>query len=149
MTRKAATKTQALPPETNAAGRAALRALVDARWEGNAAAAARELGVTKQTVNDYLNGNVGGGGRLASLVMKIEPLVGLAMLGSDVPALRSAPWVAEVASGLIGTGASNEAVGWAIIQALQFGRGRTRDDLREAAQVLLAVRLALKVVSQN
>src|SRR5512145_1973408 len=91
---RASTKTQSLPDEVNESGRRALQALVDARYGGVRQRAAREIGVTKQTLGDYLNGSGGAGAKIAYGLVHIDPMVALAVLGRDFAGLSSpTPWV--------------------------------------------------------
>lgn len=138
------TVTKSLNEETNDAGREALQAFIDARFGGNRAAFVRAVNksVTKSTVSDYLNGFKGAGGKIAAVVLQLDVTVGLAMLGAEIPELRSAPWVPEVATRLQERFPA-DVVGWAIIQALQFGCGRTPEALYNAALPLIAAHLAM------
>jgi hypothetical protein len=135
-------KTQALPPEVNAAGRVALRALIDARWESDAEAA-RALGVSKATVCSYFKGAKGSGARLSSAVFAHDMTTGLVMMGASIPALRSVPYLAEVAARLSEEHRlPRDVAAWACLQAIQLGRGQTPEDLLASARSLACARLA-------
>jgi hypothetical protein len=129
----------------NDAGREALRALVQVRYDGFAARAARDFGVTRVTVTDYLNGKggeSGAGAKLIAGVQSVDMLTALIML-SGTPRLRAPAWLAVVAKSLEADGHGRDVIAWALLQSIQIGCTTDEAEMRRSAKALIALRSAL------
>lgn len=85
------TKTKSLTRLQNDRGRTALQELINRRWDGCRKAAADAIGVSKTTISDYLNYQVGGGAKIAAGLVDIDIDVAFAVLGGRRDVLRDVP----------------------------------------------------------